>query len=128
MQGQPDAGLLRYRDHCFQEIAKVGPHLIDAMRPFFRKWRQVLDLAVIERRHAGAAPSRLLVVALDNAMRVEVVLDHRQARASRSTDRLANLLDLGVAAGPSIDGVLPNESSRAIHYRSLSYRTAYPRS
>ncbi len=62
-------------------------------------------LVVVERRVARAGPSGFLVVTFHGAVRVPVVLDHRQPRLAGRPDGLLHLLDLLVAAWPSVDTV-----------------------
>src|SRR5712691_9106124 len=105
MQSQPDAAFLGHRDHRFQEIRGITPHLIETVRPFLRKRRQVLDAVVIVRRQPCASPSDFLVISLHNAVRTDVVLHHWQSSPARGANGLLNLLYLLVSSRLSIKGV-----------------------
>ena len=105
MERQAHAGFLGHRDHGLQEVGDVGPHLIERVRAFVGKRRQVLHSLVVEAGVARAGAPGLLVIAFHGAMRVPVVFDDRQPGLARGDDRLLHLLDLFVASGPRVDGI-----------------------
>ena len=105
MERQPYARFRRHRNHGFQEIRDVGPHLFERVHALIRQRRQILYAVVVERRQPRARPSGFLVVTLDNAVRVKVVLDYGETGTASRADRRPHFLDLLVAARPSVDGV-----------------------
>ena len=99
MKRQAHTGFDCYRDNGFQKIGDVAPHSIQCVRTDSLKRRQILYLVVIESCHSRASATKLFVVSFDDAMRVEVVFNHRQACFACGADGLPDVLDLLITNG-----------------------------
>ena len=100
MQGEAHVGLLGDGDDGLEE----APGAFELLRPRVRAdafpRRQVLRQRVVVGGVAGAGAAFFELVALDEAMRVEVVLDHRQPELSGDLDRIDDAAVCSSAFGP----------------------------
>src|SRR6202030_2090056 len=101
----PHAGLFGHRNHRFQEIADVAPHLLNSVRAFSGKRRKVLDAIIVESSQSRAGPASFRVVTLHRAMSIKVVFHYRKPRPARCRDGSPDLVDFFVPAGPAIESV-----------------------
>ena len=106
VQGQADVGLLGHRDDRLEE----APGAFELLRPRVRAdavaRRQVLRQRVVVGRVAGAGAAFLELVALGEAVRVEVVFDHRQPELAGDLDRLDDVGGLLLRLRPAPDHVV----------------------
>ena len=105
MQCQPHTRFRCHRHYGVQKIGDIVPHIVNGVHALRRYRRQILDAPVVESGQSRAGPPDLFVVTLHQAMCIEVVLDHRQARPAGRANRLPYLFDFFVPARYSVDGL-----------------------
>jgi hypothetical protein len=72
------------------------------MRAFLRQRGQILRAVIICTGESSAPAPGLLEIAFGRAMGVKVVLEHRNTGLARDFNRLLDLVDFFIAAGPSV--------------------------
>ncbi len=106
MEREPHVGLFGFGNHGFEEVLRAL-HLIGAgVRADVLLRREVLRQLVVVGGVAGAGAADLLLVAFDQAVRVEVVFDDRQARLARRANGSNHVRDLRVGARLAPDDVV----------------------
>jgi hypothetical protein len=106
MEGEANVGLLRFRHHRLQKVLGSLQLIGAGVRAnVFARW-QVLRQLVVVRRVPGARAADLFLVPFDQSMRVEVVLDDRQASPARRSDRRDDIRDLCIRASPAPDDIV----------------------
>ena len=103
MERQPHVGLLGFGDDRLEEMLRAFELLGARMRTDALFRRQVLRQRVVVGGVAGAGASELLLVALHQPVRVEVVFDDRQTCPAGCSNRADHVGDLRVGAGPAPD-------------------------
>ena len=106
VQRQPHVGLLRHRDDRLEEAPGAFELLRARVRADALARRQVLRQRVVVGGVAGAGAAFLELVALGEAVRVEVVLDDRQPELAGDLDRLDDVGGLLLRLRPAPDHVV----------------------
>ena len=106
MEGQANVRLLRLGHHRLQEAPRPLELLGPRVGAHALLGRQALRELVVVRRVAGARAARLFLVALDQPVRVEVVLDDRQPGLARRADGSDHVRGLRLGSRPPPDHVV----------------------
>ena len=119
MQREPHIRLLGFRNHRLQEIFSAPEQILQRMRAFLRRRRQIFHARIIKPRQSRSAAPEFFLIPFGDPVRVKVIFDARQPRLPGRPRGLNNILNLPIAIRTAPDDIVHPPDHRVHHGHPL---------